>query len=107
MHRLNVEAEFAEEAVAPGADLHSSVRRDFVKNCPDVVQYMIAFRTELMMKMVMPALVPNSEREREVFVDGAVRVWAEWQSALSRFLRGGWEPVLGACAQRCGRRWQR
>ena len=65
MHRLNTEAEYGPEAVDVGAaDVYAQVRRDFVRNCPDLVQFQIALRTELLMKIVMPALVPNSEAER-------------------------------------------
>ena len=61
VHRLNVGAEYGAEAVqTEAADVHAQARRDFARNCPDIVQYQIALRTELLMKVVMPALVPNS-----------------------------------------------
>ena len=35
-------------------------RFTFTKECPDLVAYMIAVRTELLMRVVMPAVVPHS-----------------------------------------------
>ena len=61
VHRLNVSAQQAAEAVSPGRDVHRGVRYAFARDCPDVVAYAIALRTELHMKMVMPSVVPHSE----------------------------------------------
>ena len=63
IHRLNVRAQLGREAVASFDDNTSDVRFDFVRSAPDLVAYMVALRTELSMRVVMPALVPASDAE--------------------------------------------
>ena len=62
IHRLNVGATDGVGAVAARGDEFKHVRFDFVKNSPDLCAYMVALRCELLMKIVMPAVVPHSER---------------------------------------------
>ena len=61
IHRLNVGATDGVGAVAARGDEFKHVRFDFVKNSPDLCAYMVALRCELLMKIVMPAVVPHSE----------------------------------------------
>ena len=63
IHRLNVRAELGREAVRAFEDNASDVRFDFVRAAPDLATYMIALRTELSMRVVMPSLVPASGAE--------------------------------------------
>ena len=62
VHRLNLESGGREalDAKAVGKD---EVRFLFARDNPDLVAYLLALRTELHMRMVMPAVVPHSERE--------------------------------------------
>ena len=63
IHRLNVRAELGREAVRAFDDNTSDVRFEFVRAAPDLATYMIALRTELSMRVVMPSLLPSSEAE--------------------------------------------
>ena len=63
IHRLNCASKFANAAVASLRDEHSHVRFDFTRDAPDVVTYMVALRTELNMRVVMPAIVPHTEKQ--------------------------------------------
>ena len=60
IHRLNVGAALGEEAVTDVADAQRAVRRAFVRDRPDIVTFMVALRTELLMRMLMPAIVPHN-----------------------------------------------
>ena len=61
IHRLNVGAAMNEEAVAVGdGDMYKQVRRDFIRDSPDIACFNVVLRTELIMKMVMPEIVPHS-----------------------------------------------
>ena len=66
IHRLNVGAdvEVAKAALLSGSDEQVKLRVDFVKDHPDVAAYMVALRTELHMRMVMPTVVPHSKGHR-------------------------------------------
>jgi hypothetical protein len=61
IHRLDVGAQCAAEAVKSPEDMYKSVRTNFVRNAPDLVTFQIALRTELIMKVVLPTIVPSSE----------------------------------------------
>ena len=56
-------AQLGRAAVADFDDNTSDVRFDFVKAAPDLATFMIALRTELSMRVTMPALVPTSEAQ--------------------------------------------
>ena len=60
VHRLNVRGQLERDAVGQYADTLSDVRFDFVRSAPDLAAYMIALRTELAMRMTMPAIVPHT-----------------------------------------------
>ena len=59
LHRLNVGAAMAREAVTRNDSAARRVRFDFVRDAPDIATYMHALRAELLMKMVMPTVVGN------------------------------------------------
>ena len=40
------------------------VRYDFIRDAPDIASTIIAYRAELTAKIVMPTIVPHSERNR-------------------------------------------
>ena len=65
IHRFNVgvDAETARAAVAAkdGTDLRR-VRFQFTRNAPDICSYMMALRSELHMRVVMPTIVPHTKR---------------------------------------------
>ena len=63
LHRLNVGAELGREAVESFDDTLRDVRFDFVKSAPDLACYMHALRTELAMRIVMPALLPHNKEQ--------------------------------------------
>ena len=63
IHRLNVRAQLGRDAVANYEDNLSDVRFDYVRSAPDLASYMIALRTELSMRVVMPAVLPHSADE--------------------------------------------
>ena len=60
IHRLNAGSREAGGAVDEATDMHKRERFLFVKDSPDLVSYMLALRTGLHMRMVMPAVVPHS-----------------------------------------------
>ena len=64
IHRLNVGSQFARAAVESVRDEHQQVRFDFVRDAPDIATFMVALRTELHMRIVMPAIVPHTEQHR-------------------------------------------
>jgi hypothetical protein len=43
-----------------GSPLDKSARHEFVRDCPDLVAYVLALRAELLMKVVMPSVMPHS-----------------------------------------------
>ncbi len=63
IHRLNASSEFAKEAVSGGADVRGSERFEFARCSPDILLQMSALRTELDMRIVMPAIVPHTAEE--------------------------------------------
>ena len=60
IHRLNVRSALGRAAVQDFDGNTSDVRIGFVKAAPDIATFMIALRTELSMRVVMPALLPSS-----------------------------------------------
>jgi len=62
IHRLNVDAPQGAEALVSQDEKLRRVRYDFIRDAPDVASIQIALRTELNMKVVMPSVVPHSER---------------------------------------------
>ena len=60
IHRLNVRSELERKAVAAYDDAFSDVRFDFVRSAPDLAAFMIALRTEMSMRIVMPEILPHS-----------------------------------------------
>ena len=64
IHRLNVGAALAGEAVTSADDVQRAVRRAFVRDRPDIVTYMVALRSELLMRVVMPSVVPHNGRQK-------------------------------------------
>jgi len=61
IHRLNIGAQCAEDAVRSVDSVYKPVRANFVRNAPDLVAFQIALRTELITKIVLPTVVPSSE----------------------------------------------
>ena len=64
IHRLNVGSQFARMAVESLRDEQEQVRFDFVWDAPDIATFMVSLRTELHMRIVMPAIVPHTEKQR-------------------------------------------
>ena len=64
IHRLNLGAALAREAVTSPEDVQRAVRRAFVRDRPDIVTYMVALRAELLMRVVMPSVVPHNGRQK-------------------------------------------
>ena len=62
VHRLNVDGSCAREALVGPEDRHGRTRFDFVRTAPDIAITMVSLRTELEMKIVMPAIVPHTEK---------------------------------------------
>ena len=60
IHRLNVGARFAREAVDVADDSQAGERFAFIRDCPDLATYMLGIRMELHMRVVMPSVVPHS-----------------------------------------------
>ena len=102
IHRLNVASRFARAAVENLRDEHDLVRFEFIRDAPDIATFMVALRTELHMRIVMPAVVPHTETQR--FLAMARFEVGETHLALPRILHGRWEPSASACASR---RWRR
>ena len=63
IHRLNVHAEHGLEAVTDEADRFRQVRYNFIRDRPGIAAQVIAVRSELNMRMVMPAVVPHSPEQ--------------------------------------------
>ncbi len=63
IHRLNVRGQLERDAVKQYDDTLNDVRFDFVRSAPDLATYMIALRTELSMRVVMPEIVPHTAAE--------------------------------------------
>ena len=64
IHRLNVGAALGAAAVTNPEDVQRAVRQAFVRDRPDIVTYMVALRTELLMRVVMPSVVPHTAWEK-------------------------------------------
>jgi len=64
VQRMNVKSTRASEALDVSSDGYKEERFLFARDNPDLVAYMLALRTELHMRMVMPAVVPHSGQER-------------------------------------------
>ena len=60
VHRLNVGDALTREAVCSNTALSRQVRFAFVRDAPDIVAYVHTLRGELLMKMVMPTILPHS-----------------------------------------------
>ena len=60
IHRLNVRSQLGRRAVDPHHARLEDVRFEFVRSAPDLATMMVALRTELSMRVVMPALMPSS-----------------------------------------------
>ena len=69
LHRLNVAASVAPDTQVPVFDVrregwsgreHARERFAFIRDSPDLATYMVSLRTELMMRVLMPTLVPHS-----------------------------------------------
>ena len=60
VQRMNVSSKLGDAAVDARYDGDKQERFAFVRDNPDLVAQMIALRTELLMRMVMPAIVPHS-----------------------------------------------
>ena len=64
IHRLNVwQAEQVAVALDAKDDEHRHVRFDFIRDRPAIATSQIALRTELNMRVVMPAVLPNSRAQ--------------------------------------------
>jgi len=61
IHRLNVGAQFAEEAVSKVDDAHARVRFQFIQDAPDLAAFCLALRTELQLRIVVPTIVAHSD----------------------------------------------
>ena len=61
IHRLNVEAEGANEALTSRDAVSRQVRYDFIRDSPDVAAMMMSLRAELTAKIVMPTCVTHSD----------------------------------------------
>ena len=61
VQRLNVKSKLKHEAVDERGTGDKTERFMFVKGNSDLVAQMLALRTELLMRVVMPAIVPHSE----------------------------------------------
>ena len=64
VQRMNVTGEVGAAILDPDGNEHKEARFLFTRDNPDLVAYMLAFRTEALMRIVMPAVVPHSERHR-------------------------------------------
>ena len=95
IHRLNTEGRFALEALsATGGHAHRHVRYDFVRDSPDLAAWMIALRTELHMKVVMPAVVPHGGDARYLTM-GRFETGPGGNPHTHGFSVGEGNPVLG------------
>jgi hypothetical protein len=94
IHRLNVGSAEGVAAVTSPGDEFKHVRFDFVKNSPDLCAYMVALRCELLMKIVMPAVVPHSE-EFPFLCMGRYEVGKGGNPHVHGFCVGQRAPTLG------------
>ncbi len=63
IHRLNVRSALEQDAVRPYDDAFGDVRFDFVRSAPDLAAYVVALRTELAMRVVMPEVLPHTRAQ--------------------------------------------
>ena len=63
VQRMNVGAEYARAALVSKMDEQNHVRFAFTRDSPDIVAEMIGLRMELLMKVVMPTIVPHSKEQ--------------------------------------------
>ena len=61
VQRMNVESRLGNAAVDGLMEGDKRERFEFARDSPDLVAQMMAVRTELMMRVVMPAVVPHSD----------------------------------------------
>jgi len=63
VQRLNVASKLGNESVDESVPGDKQERFEFVRDSPDLVAQMLAVRTELLMRMVMPEVVKHSDEE--------------------------------------------
>ena len=63
IHRLNDESPLAQKAVDPKVSDARGVRFAYIRDNPDIAMFMIALRTELNMRIMIPAVLPGSKEE--------------------------------------------
>ena len=63
VQRLNVDSKLGDQSVDEGVAGDKQERFEFVRDSPDLVAQMLAIRTELLMRMVMPEVVKHSDEE--------------------------------------------
>ena len=75
LHRLNVGGDetVVRKALAGSNDLAKSLRFGFVRDSPDILVYVHALRAELHMRMVMPAVLGDTDEVPFFFA------WPEWR----------------------------
>jgi hypothetical protein len=59
IHRMNVDAKQGREALTSVDPILNQVRYDFIRDSPDMAATVFAVRSELNMRMVMPAVLPG------------------------------------------------
>jgi len=64
VQRMNTTSAGGDAALDERSEGDKQERFRFTRDNPDLVAYMLALRTELHMRMVMPAIVPHSDLER-------------------------------------------
>ena len=62
IHRLNVRAPCGDKMLTDSEDRFRQARYNFIQDRPNHAAYIIALRAELNMRIVMPSVVPHSEK---------------------------------------------
>ena len=63
VQRMNTKSKLGDASVHAGEGGDKQERFVFTRDNPDLVAYMLALRTELLMRMVMPAVLKHSDKE--------------------------------------------
>ncbi len=64
VHRFNGPSVEAASAVDPSVTDAREIRYRFIRDAPDIATFMVSLRAELHMRVVIPAVLPHSDREK-------------------------------------------
>ena len=104
VQRMNTQSLIGDALLDAHDASHSQERFSFTKNSADLVAYMMAVRTELLMRVVMPEVVPHSAEQRYMAM-ARMETGSGGNPHYHGFSVGKSGPRVGACCRRRRRSW--